>query len=288
MKKIILSLAMIAAMAALAVGATTAYFSDTETSEGNTFTAGAIDLKVGNHCYYNGDECKCDTQGNCTWQSGPNNGENCACTWELTDLTNELFANFSDLKPGDWGEDTISLQVNNNKAWVCADVKITTDSDVTCTEPEKESTGDTSCQSNTVDDGELDKYLEVFAWADICQRQGGHYPGDNIYTPDCDRPLMNEPTKIRDYEDKFPIADATYSIAGNDLSNNPLPLIGKGKYYIGKAWCFGEMNVDTSTGEITCDGKDVENDAQTDTLQLEVSFEAMQYRNNSDFTCVNK
>ncbi|MCD4761522.1 M73 family metallopeptidase [bacterium] len=46
MKKIIFSLAMIAAVGAIVVGATTAFFSDTETSVGNTFTAGTIDISV--------------------------------------------------------------------------------------------------------------------------------------------------------------------------------------------------------------------------------------------------
>jgi len=46
MKKIIMSLAMIAAVGALVVGATGAFFSDTETSEGNTFTAGTIDIAI--------------------------------------------------------------------------------------------------------------------------------------------------------------------------------------------------------------------------------------------------
>ena len=38
-------------------GATGAFFSDTETSQGNTFTAGAIDLLVDNESYYNGNRC---------------------------------------------------------------------------------------------------------------------------------------------------------------------------------------------------------------------------------------
>jgi len=46
MKKILLSVAIIGAVAAIVVGATTAYFSDTETSTGNTFTAGTIDIAV--------------------------------------------------------------------------------------------------------------------------------------------------------------------------------------------------------------------------------------------------
>lgn len=47
MKKILASLAMIVLVSSVAVGATRAYFSDTETSTSNTFTAGSLDLKVG-------------------------------------------------------------------------------------------------------------------------------------------------------------------------------------------------------------------------------------------------
>jgi predicted ribosomally synthesized peptide with SipW-like signal peptide len=46
MKKIILSLAMIAMVSAVAIGATRAYFSDTETSNDNTFTAGSLNLTL--------------------------------------------------------------------------------------------------------------------------------------------------------------------------------------------------------------------------------------------------
>jgi predicted ribosomally synthesized peptide with SipW-like signal peptide len=46
MKRIALSLMTIAMVCLLAVGATRAWFSDTETSVGNTFTAGTLDLTV--------------------------------------------------------------------------------------------------------------------------------------------------------------------------------------------------------------------------------------------------
>ena len=46
MKKIIVSLSIMAMVAGVVIGATSAYFSDTETSIGNTFTAGTIDIKV--------------------------------------------------------------------------------------------------------------------------------------------------------------------------------------------------------------------------------------------------
>ncbi len=45
-KRILISLSVIGAVAAIAVGGTIAYFSDTETSTGNTFTAGTIDISI--------------------------------------------------------------------------------------------------------------------------------------------------------------------------------------------------------------------------------------------------
>lgn len=49
MKKILISLSIIGAVAAIAVGGTIAYFSDTEISTGNTFTAGKLDLELNNY-----------------------------------------------------------------------------------------------------------------------------------------------------------------------------------------------------------------------------------------------
>jgi len=59
MKKILLSGGMIVLVGALVAGATIAFYNDTETSAGNIFTAGSIDLKV-DHLKqtYNGDDCK--------------------------------------------------------------------------------------------------------------------------------------------------------------------------------------------------------------------------------------
>ena len=46
MKKIAISLGIIGVVAAIVIGATTAFFSDTETSKGNTFSAGTIDIAI--------------------------------------------------------------------------------------------------------------------------------------------------------------------------------------------------------------------------------------------------
>jgi len=50
-KKIILSLSVIGIVAAIAIGGTVAFFSDTETSAGNILVAGSLDLKVDHTIY---------------------------------------------------------------------------------------------------------------------------------------------------------------------------------------------------------------------------------------------
>ena len=59
MKKILLSLGVIAVVGIVVAGATGAFYNDTETSTGNIFTAGSIDLKV-DHLKqtYNGVDCQ--------------------------------------------------------------------------------------------------------------------------------------------------------------------------------------------------------------------------------------
>src|SRR3972149_3922662 len=128
MRKLILGGLVILAPSMVAFLLTSSFFSDTETSTGNTFQAGAIDLKIDNTSYYNGQPST-------------------LTTWTLDDLTNQLFFNFTDVKPGDWGEDTISLHVDTNDAWACMDMNLTSDDDNTCTESEL-SDGDTCTEEN--------------------------------------------------------------------------------------------------------------------------------------------
>lgn len=63
-KKLIISLATIGAVVAIAGGVTYALFNDTETSTGNIFVAGTLDLKV-DHKYamYDGNDCSCHETG---------------------------------------------------------------------------------------------------------------------------------------------------------------------------------------------------------------------------------
>jgi predicted ribosomally synthesized peptide with SipW-like signal peptide len=163
--KILASLVLIGiAISGITMG-TVAYFSDTETSTGNTFTAGKLDLKVDSTCKYNGLTVE-------------------DCTWSMMDIDGQskLFFNFGDVKPGDYGEDTVSLHVYDNPACGFMHFVKTSDLDNTCTEPEgKDETPITpSCNA----DGELDEKIIFKTWLDIdC---------DNIQ--DANEPTLTEGT----------------------------------------------------------------------------------------------
>jgi len=268
---------MIAAVAAIAIGATTAFFSDTETSTGNTFTAGAIDLKIDNTSYVT------------------NNAgvlvQSISTSWTLADLTDQLFFNFTDLKPGDIGEDTISLHVNNNDAWACMSASITGTPENNQTEPEV--ADDSSSGSN---EGELQNALDFAFWAD---------DGDNVLE---NNELLGPANQgiftgtIQQFVDSSPriIADPTFNI----FTGTPgTPLAGGSDHYIGKAWCFGTLTPTpltqdnlTTDGPIapnrvgtgfTCNGSALGNETQTDGVIGNISFYVEQSRNNPNFSCAN-
>ena len=242
-KKILISLSVIGAIAAIVIGGTIAYFSDTETSTGNIFTAGKLDLQVDSRCKYNG-------------------VSQAFCTWTLKDLTSEKFFDFSDVKPGDSGEDTISLHVYNNDAWGCVTITPTANDDISSNEPEL-AASDIQNDPNNLWDGELAQNMQFMIWADVCN-QGG-VPGDNIYQAGCDR-LLTQGTG--------PLAPVTWALADsvtpNVFTGTIGPLIGSNNYYIGVAW-----NIPTTVG----------NEIQSDSYSADVSFYTEQHRNNPNFRC---
>lgn len=268
MQKILTNLVLMAgAAAALMVGGTGAFFSDTEVSSGNVFTAGAIDLKIDNTSYYNG-----------VFNEGT--------SWTLADLTEiHKFFDFLDLKPGDYGEDTISIHVDTNDAYLCADVTLTSNDDNGLNEPE-DIVDDTDGPGN----GELAGLVNFIWWAD---------DGDNV--------LENDETPISPVG---PIGALTlgqpYTLTLADTIKNiwtgvPGPVPGNSTKYIGKAWCFGSLTLAplqqdglgttspntpaNTSGGFSCDGSLLGNESQTDSLTADISFEAVQARHNPDFVC---
>lgn len=283
---------MIAFVGAVVAGATGAFFSDTETSTGNTFAAGAIDLKVDSEAHYNGSVCLPNQQGGgYTWQGGDEYpvGLPCTGTWEATDLGAQTFFDYKDIKPGDEGENTISLHINNNPAWACVDVAVTKNDDVSSTEPELDGTGDLQNDPNNLMDGELAQNIKFAAWLDQgdipgWQGKGGvdKGEGDNKWQGAVKEPLLfsNESGPASDVlgGKTYPLADIT--------TPGAQPMAPGVTNYIGLAWCAGTQTVDTVAGTITCDGSTLENIVQTDMMEASVAFRVEQARNNEDFRCV--
>jgi predicted ribosomally synthesized peptide with SipW-like signal peptide len=199
---------------------------------------------------------------NCTYQL---NGNVCEL-WTETDLTDQQFFQFQDVKPGDMGKHVISMHVFNNDAYACMYTDNNQDDDNGLTEPEQYEALDTTGGPLQ---GELSKYLDVFAWRDL--------NGDGIYQPTGETPLVGPDT----YENLFingnGIAYADSSTGGNVLAATTTA-------YIGFTWCAGDLSVDTS-GNFTCDPTGMGNITQTDSLKSDVIFRAEQVRNNGSFTC---
>lgn len=269
-KKLLVSLVVIGTVGFAGIQGVRSFFSDTETSTGNLFKAGTIDLKIGNQSYYNGQPSS-------------------LTSWALNDLTIERFFNFNDVKPGDWGEDTIEVQVGSNPAYMCANVQITENSENGVTEPE-EDLGDTE------PDGELAQELNFVFWKD---------DGDNVLEQGEDQDIIVQGPA------SAVLDGGTIALADSD-ENNIGGTPGEGvsadqSFYIGKAWCFGDMtlaalpaseytgpNVDNNNsggtvtpedGGVTCNGVNATNITQSDRLVGDISFYAVQTRNNSSFQC---
>ncbi len=253
MKKIITSISVLAVVAVAVVGATTAFFNDTETSTGNIFTAGSIDLTV-------------DSQG-----ASYNGNSLLGSNFPSVNLTSEHFFVFEDIKPGDYGVRNISLHAESNPAYSCLLIDNKDDDENVAVDPELEAGDDNSLV------GELSKALQLFAWEDR--------DGDQRYEPLA--PNL-EPALMHDGPDSNPDSffDITYEIFF-DSTSGISPLIQNNVRHIGLAWCAGNQNVvhDNSLGNITCDGSGMGDVSQTDSFEADVVLYAEQTRNNPDFKC---
>lgn len=115
----------------------------------------------------------------------------CEGTWEEIDLEYGVhkFFSFSSIKPGDYGEDTISLHVYDNDSWGRLVINNINNSENTCTLPEF--FDEEFCDDNEI--GELGKKILFYAWLDDGEIPGfqntgleeddewyDHEEGDNI------------------------------------------------------------------------------------------------------------
>jgi len=131
LKKMILSGGMLVFAAAVVVGGTGAFFSDTETSTGNVFTAGSVDITIDNlvHDYYSDGE--------------QNPGPKPIFTREGISFT------LDDLKPLDYGDVEYTLGNDTNDAIVCVMVEETGNAENGRIDPEREAGDTTGSLTNT-------------------------------------------------------------------------------------------------------------------------------------------
>ncbi len=306
MKKLLTSLSIIAAVAVVVVGATGAFFSDTETSNGNTFTAGKLDLKIDSTCHYNGFVCgDNDTnygEGN-HWldETGTKGdgevptpyvslGKPCECTWDAKDLKGDTFFDYQDIKPGDWGENTISIHVDNNDAYGRVVLTAVENRENLCTGPEKGAeeennlSGQATCSGRWC--GELAQNMYGFVWVDNGDGNDDNTIGDNIYqdgeeiVSSCKNPIDGsngvpfycqvlsdeDAGHACDLASKDPQGDLPYGdTVVMPIAPDAVFLEGGVDNYLGVAWY-----VPTSVG----------NEVQSDSIKADISFEIVQARHN--------
>ncbi len=184
-------------------------------------------------------------------------------SWALKNLVPgvDKFFNFGDVKPGDTGENTISIHVSKNPAYVCLDFKNLTDLENGVNEPE--SLVDTNPLSGEIADG-----LEFFAW---------HDDGDNVFEIG-EKPLFGTSTQTG----TAVLASTTYALA--DASTNSSYAAGS-THYFGITWCAGNMTVNVGTAQITCDPLALGNEAQSDSMSVDVVLRAVQANQQSGYRC---
>lgn len=281
MRRFLVSLLIVSAAGVILVAGTSSFLSDTEVSADNTFQSGGIDLKIDSTAHYNGMICDLETK---TWipenpsttpspLQFPISGTPCTSSWILTDLTQEKFFNFNDLKPGDMGENTISLHVVDNDAWACMEFNNFQNNDPNITEPE-------SVVDSTEGDGEgeLAQSMTMFAWYD---------DGDNVFEPTAnppEQPLLDPVIQTAEEVLNSPVITLADSTTGNPIVGGPID-DEESTWYIGWQWCLGTLDVDLSSGETSCDSTGLGNETQTDQVLTDVTFRIEQARNNSDFVC---
>lgn len=180
------------------------------------------------------------------------------CTlWSEKDLVpGDKFWQFSDVKPADWGKNTISLHVYSNDAYVCLMPKNVQDDENTVLKPETLA-GDTAADG--IPNGELSMELEFFMWQDN--------DADNVY--DAGEPIL------------VPAGTPFKNIANSQLAlSSPAPAT-----LVGVQWCAGDQAL--AGTNVTCDGNGMGNIAQTDKTIADFVAYAVQKRNNPNFSCAN-
>lgn len=252
--------AVLLAVLAVVGSATYAFFSDVETSNNNTFTAGSINLSIDSQFSSNGNA----------------NGSPISLA-PSSDNDGRTLYTFTDLKPGDFGRGSFGLNVTSNESYVCAMTTIDSKPDNGIVDPE----GDAGDVTDGTNSGELQNFLQFATFAD--SNGNGQYDG-------------SEPLNVNQYNGGdgngftavemsaagwIPVADPSTPNTWLTIGSlDPGPV-----YHAGFMYCFG--NFDTN-GVCSISMNSNDNIAQTDGINGSLIFQAVQTRNNGDFLCAEQ
>jgi hypothetical protein len=215
---------------------------------GATFACEGIDLTIDSEAFYNGAPYPLSS-------------------WALKNLnpTADHFFDFGDVKPGDSGKTTISLHVAKAPAWACLDFKNLKSNENGVNEPEG------IVDPNGGSSGELAGGLEFFAWRD---------DGDNTFE------IGEQALFGTSSQSAVQVLNNTSYTLVDYQSGSAWP-IGS-THYVGISWCAGNLTVNLATAVISCDGTVLGNEAQTDSMSVDVALRAYPANQYPQYRCDGK
>ena len=262
-RKALLGLGTVGVAGAGAGVGTSALFSDTESFNDNTITAGELNLVVDYGTSVDSSDAEAAI-GEGQAGNGENDGD-VSAVYELTDV-----------KPGDGGFLAFCPKVVDNRAWVWAGSNGLTDFENGYTEPELAADPDADSDTALGDDdpgagmGELSENIQVSV--EYCTFTGG---------PDADRgdPENYETIRPLNNPDDYTLADLIKELESGFLLDGDDETSGT------QAYPASEGSDDQAGPCLCIDWEipmDVGNEIQSDSVEFDVAFAAEQERNNSD------
>ncbi|OYR43399.1 MULTISPECIES: VWA domain-containing protein [unclassified Halorubrum] len=192
-RKLLAGLGAVGVASAGAGLGTTAYFNDTETFQGNTLTAGELDLKLDYRATYAGGTGRIDEINGWypdfdvveeeegvyligeapsidepdAWEDEVQTRDFCLPDVGLVNGDEIPVFVLDDVKPGDCGEVTISLHICDNPSWVWMNGELTENAQNGYSEPELEALAEMGLDTDDSDgEGQLADAIDVTMWYD--------------------------------------------------------------------------------------------------------------------------
>jgi predicted ribosomally synthesized peptide with SipW-like signal peptide len=245
------ALAGLGTIGAASVGAgvgTTALFSDTESFDGNTVTAGTLDMSVTATV-----EAASDY-----WEEQVTLGdlEATADGEAVTGLQVE------DVKPGDWGVVCFEIEVGDNPGYVRTTTEGLTTAENGYTEPEPTEGDDENDPNDEAGAGELQDFMLAEVYQSFDASADGDPPRSHL-SPSGGDPVAPEGSTVRDTYDAFSVGPLMRTPGGDPL------VVGSGAD--AAEWCL-----------LLYLPEDVGNRVQSDSFGFDLVFEAEQVRNNDN------